>query len=295
MGLPLPCRRPAARPGRGALSGWRAPPGRGHCLGGGPRRGGGPGHAGRLGQGRPEVEGGVGTPGPPPVGAPGLDAEPLHGPAQPEIAAREGVRVAGPHQDVGHRPRAHAGQLREPRCGFLRVGPGVQVQPPGCARRRQRAQRRLPGGGEPEAGQIGGGEVGRPGEQHRQRPGRPGGGVQPGAVAGGQPPRQGAGRRDRHLLADHRAHRQLEAVIRAGHPQAGTRRDQRRERLVGGQRGGDRLRVGVEVEKLPAPGHHLADAAQADEPDPQQDLGPASRPARRGRPVSLAAADRGRG
>jgi hypothetical protein len=54
------------------------------------------------------------------------------------------------------------------------------------------------------------------------------------------------------LLADHRAHRQLESVVRAGHPQPGTRRDQRRERPVGCQCGGDRRWVGVEIKEPPA-------------------------------------------
>jgi hypothetical protein len=94
----------------------------------------------------------------------------------------------------------------------------------------------------------------------------------------GQPPRQGAGGGDGDLLSEHRTHGQLETVVRAGHPQPGTRRDQRREYLVGRQGGGDRLRVGVEIEQLPAPGHHLADAAQAREPDPQQDVGLARYP-----------------
>ena len=87
-----------------------------------------------------------------------LAAQPLHGPPQPKVAAREGVRVArGPHQDVGDGPRADAGQFREAAGGFLRVGSGVEVHPAVGARSRQRAQRHLPAGGEPETGQIGAG------------------------------------------------------------------------------------------------------------------------------------------
>ena len=78
---------------------------------------------------------------------------------------------------------------------------------------------------------------------------------------------QRAGAGHRHLLAEDRPHRQLEAVGGAGHPPAGLPwRTSGREQRVGAELLGDGDRVGVEVEQAPAAGDRGGQVAQVVEP-----------------------------
>ena len=82
--------------------------------------------------------------------------------------------------------------------------------------------------------------------------------------------RERAGRGHRDLLAEHRAHGQLEPVVAARHAQPGPGPDQRGEQAVRGQRGVDGRRVGVGVQHPAAAGRQLADRAGRAEPGPEQ-------------------------
>ena len=76
--------------------------------------------------------------------------------------------------------------------------------------------------------------------------------------------RAGAG--DRHLLADDRAHHQLEAVDVSGHAEARMLAHERREQRVLLEQRVDGDRVGVEVEQPPAPLHRGREVPQVVEP-----------------------------
>ena len=62
---------------------------------------------------------------------------------------------------------------------------------------------------------------------------------------------------DADLLAENGANGQFEPIPCAGHPQAGPRGDQRREKAIAGQIQRDRFRVGGEVENPPQPGDDI--------------------------------------
>ena len=86
--------------------------------------------------------------------------------------------------------------------------------------------------------------------------------AEPGHQRAGQADRAGHG----DLLPQHRAHRQLEAVPGAGHPQARPGGDQRRERRVLDQLQRDGIRVGRQVEHPAQPGDDLRQGGQFGKP-----------------------------
>ena len=82
------------------------------------------------------------------------------------------------------------------------------------------------------------------------------------ARSGQQPGGERAGAGDRHLLAEHRAHRQLVGVGGGRDPASGGAGDQRGERGIGAEDVVDGGRVGVEVEHPAAAGDGRAEVAQ---------------------------------
>jgi hypothetical protein len=97
----------------------------------------------------------------------------------------------------------------------------------------------------------GDGQVGEPG-------GRARGGGRRGGERLAEEPREAPGERRRaahaHLLPEHGAACELEAVDAPRHAQPGPSRDERREPRIGAEVGGDRLGVGIEVEQAAQPG-----------------------------------------
>ena len=80
-----------------------------------------------------------------------------------------------------------------------------------------------------------------------------------------QPTGHCARTRHRDLLADHRTHRELEAVSRPGHTTPGIARHQRSDERLTPQRLVDGHRVGVEIEQLTAPRHRGRQIAEIGE------------------------------
>ena len=85
------------------------------------------------------------------------------------------------------------------------------------------------------------------------------------------------GRGHADLLAEHGAHRDLEAVHRAGHAQSGSGGDQRRQCRVAGQDRVDLRRVGVQVEEVAAAADGYRDVAQVVHHQPRVDHALSSR------------------
>ena len=85
------------------------------------------------------------------------------------------------------------------------------------------------------------------------------------AVARRDPAEHGARRGHRHLLADDRAHAELEAVDASGHAQSGARAHERRQRAILGELGRDGERVGVQVEQPAAARDGRGQVAQVGE------------------------------
>ena len=139
------------------------------------------------------------------------------------VAGHASGSAEGAHRDVLGGPRADAGQREQPGAGLGAVGARVERQPPSATGGGERPQRAHPAAGQPER---------RPRSASAQRARRSGtraasravacasaSGV---AVALRRAGRQGAGAGDRDLLAEHRAHGQLEAVDGARHAQPGS-------------------------------------------------------------------------
>ncbi len=91
--------------------------------------------------------------------------------------------------------------------------------------------------------------------------------------AHGKPARAGDG----DLLAEDRAHRELEAAPRAGRAQARTARDERRERMIAGQMRTDGLDVGIEIEQAAQARDDGEQRGDARETDRRFEMGAAGR------------------
>ena len=76
----------------------------------------------------------------------------------------------------------------------------------------------------------------------------------------------------RHLLAEHRPHRELEAVPRPGHPETRAARHQRRQHAAASQVVRDQRRIRVEVEETPRSLHHLEQVLGVREPDAHEKM-----------------------
>ncbi len=214
----------------------------------------------------PEVERRVRPPGAPGLGAPlglaGGRIAPVdrQGAAQPEVGRREGVGVAErAHRDVVCRPLPHAGQRDQRDARRVGVGGGPELEPV-RARGGQRGDGATAGrGGQADLDEVVAHERGRAREGVRQRAVRLG---QRLAVRPHQPAGQRGGAAHRHLLAEDRAHRDLEAVPGAGDAQAGAAPQQAPEHGVGAERTGDGQRVGVEVEDVAHAAHDAGRVAE---------------------------------
>ena len=192
-----------------------------------------------------------------------------------------------------------AGQFREPVGGFRQVGPGPGSDGRPAHRGRQHAQRHLPA--VVTRGRAGRRPRGRPaGEQQRQRPARPGWGRA--VAAAPQPWRHEArpGRPARVLAAGTEIccpstarTASSKPSYATGHPQTwDAPRPAARATSSAASAAAIACGSASRSNKLPAPGHHLADAAQAREPDPQQDMGLARYPRDHGKKIGGGAPSR---
>ena len=204
-------------------------------------------------------------------------AEPLERVAHAEVA-RRGTRRGRAGRASPRTPRSTA------RCRAARAGAGAP--PRGRRRRRADSSPRASAAGEaeqrapPRAGHrqllgVGLRERGGRREQVRDAAERA---LERLAVRGDQPAGERGGARQRDLLAEHGAHRQLVAVdvarrrgARAPRARAGRAAASRAERL------GHGVRVGVEVEQRPAALHRGAEVAQVVEPEARRDVPVAGR------------------
>ena len=190
------------------------------------------------GGGGPEVHGRVGAPGPPRLGSPsGLArADAAQRVAQDEVAGGKRVRVAKrAHRDVLDRPGADAGQLEQRRARSSGSWRSSITSPPARPTRARRARaraRRACRRSPPPRQPLGGRE--QADEAARARPAAHRGAAR--ALG------EAAARGHRDLLAEHRAHGELEAVPGTGHAQPRPRLDERREQRVGSESGVDRAR-----------------------------------------------------
>ena len=190
---------------------------------------------------------GIGAPRPPPLGDRGADAEPVECVTDTEIGVEEHVGIAeASHDGVAGGPLTDAGKRHEALHELLPIGAGVERdrtvgdgrrEPGDRATARPRHRQR--------AGIERGESIGR-----REHVGEPvvGDGQQvTGCLddAGGD----GAGAGDRHLLADHAAHRDLERVDGARGASPWRLGDERLEDRIVTENGIDGDRVGVEVEE----------------------------------------------
>ena len=170
----------------------------------------------------PQVEQGIGAPGPPALGARlrGRRARGSQGTAQHQ------VRPARMRRDLPARarPARRPSRGRPPAApaaagGARSAPPRSQVEPVGRGRRQRlqpvAARARVSPDGGPQALRVGLGQLGR---RRGSRSGR----RRWASEGGHQPPGERARRGQRHLLADHREHGALEPVGRAQHPQART-------------------------------------------------------------------------
>jgi hypothetical protein len=234
-----------------------------------------PAPAAAGGEGVPEVERSVGAPGAPELRAPGEAGgicgfpEPLHRPPQPEVAERDGVGVtADAHRDVGAGPGTEAGQAAQDRVEPVRIRSGeVQV-----TRRHGTAEGpdgRDPPAGQPEPVEVGSGEALGRGEEVGDAADREGERV---TVARDQPGGQGAGGRDRDLLAEDGPDRGLERLGAARDPHPRQAGDQPAEQRVAAEAGGDGIRVRVEVEQAAAAADHSLQVGEVVQADAEEDV-----------------------
>jgi hypothetical protein len=177
-----------------------------------------------------------------------------HGrPADAEVGGHEGVGIAQrPHGDVLRRPRSDARERHQGASELGRVRPGVDHDLPAVDGLGQGHHGAPPAGRHGERTRVALGqrdECSRAGEEVGHRAER--GGQE---VAGGehQPSGHRARAGDGHLLPDDGAHRQLEAVGRAGDAASGITPHHGADERVLAQRLPDGDGIGIEVEQLSA-------------------------------------------
>ena len=184
-----------------------------------------------------------------------------------EVGSQEHVGIAeAAHRDVRRRPRPDP--RRSSKCGRRRValGAGVDARPRRSRRSRDGSRARLDRGARasPQRVQRRVGDVGGFGNRWVRPPSGTASGV---AVRGDEAAREGACRGERHLLAEHGPHRELEAVdrarARAGRGALATSGPRRRSAPSCSC---DGLRVGVEVEQPAAALHRGGEIAKVVEP-----------------------------
>jgi acrylyl-CoA reductase (NADPH) len=186
--------------------------------------------------------------------------------AHAEVIDEEDVAVAeGTHRDVAGGPRPDARKRHERASCVTAVGAGVEPQLAGGQRAAQADERAGPRARHRQPPRIQGGERVRRREQGGHRAARAREAL---AVLGDQPAGGGARRRNRHLLAEHRAHRQLGAIDASRNPQARGSRHERADERIAAQVRGDGGGVGVEVQQPAAALHRRGLVARVVEPQP---------------------------
>jgi hypothetical protein len=205
-------------------------------------------------------------------------AEP--GPAQRgldhHVAGQQDIRVAqGPHAQVPGRPRPDSAQREQLPLRLLAVGARIEPQAAVGQRTADRPQRRLPGLGHAELGEVGLGQRRADREQMRQPAARL---PQRLAASGDEPARQPARRGDRDLLPEHGPDRHLVRLGGADRTQAGALHRERAEDRIRREVLADRDRIRVEVEQPPHPADGRGEPAQVGEVEPALQPRPAGGP-----------------
>ena len=175
--------------------------------------------------------------------------------AQDQVRGGKRIRMAQrAHRHVMRGPFADAGQGDPARHEFVQRLLRAEIDAAVQQGLRHATDRGGARGGHADLAQVRIGQLRRRGEQafqsrcNRRR--------QWFAVALHDTRRQRARGRHADLLAEHGAHRDLEAVPAAGQAQARAPAQQRLQHAAGAERGGDRLRLRIEVEHPPQPRHH---------------------------------------
>ena len=183
--------------------------------------------------------------------------------ADAEIAREERVRPAErAHREVRRRPRADARQRHERGGRRLRIRAALELQRARGGGARQPEERFRPRARQPDRRDLAHARVrdtSRLGEAaHQSRVARP----HERAEAFREPSRERRRARDRHLLPEHRAHRALESVERARHPQPRIAPERRLQQRVLPERARDHGRLRVEVEEPAQPHRDLHQRAR---------------------------------
>jgi len=176
-----------------------------------------------------------------------------HGFLQHQVVGGEGIRM--PERAQGHvvgGPRADAGQ-RDPACGeILQRAFGAEVDATFEQRTRQAADRVGARAGQADRGEV---DIDQPVRCREQM----GQSIERNRQRRSVPLRQPRGQRARgghaHLLADHRAHRDLETIPAARQPQPRARVQQGTQACVVAQCLRDDMRIRIQVEHAPQPLH----------------------------------------